>query len=94
MSFRGGLRSKPVTTRRTPCTRERAQRSTLPLLPVKDGTLLRILREALVNEDGATLVEYALIVSLVAVACIGVVTALSGNIQTSFNTIGNALGNA
>ncbi len=56
--------------------------------------MLRILREALVNEDGATLVEYALIVSLVAVACIGVVTALSGNIQTSFNTIGNALGNA
>ena len=52
------------------------------------------LRDLLVNEDGATLVEYALIVSLIAVACIGVVSVLSANIQTAFNTVGNAVANA
>ncbi len=56
--------------------------------------MLSTIKNLLINDDGATLVEYALIVSLIAVACIGVVGALSTKIQTSFNAIGTAVGNA
>jgi len=56
--------------------------------------VLTNLKNLLINDDGATLVEYALIVSLIAVACIAVVGALGGKIQSSFNAIGSAVGNA
>ncbi|MGA2937775.1 MAG: Flp family type IVb pilin [Syntrophobacteraceae bacterium] len=39
------------------------------------------------DEEGATMVEYALMVSLVAVACIVAVTALSTGVQNTFNAI-------
>jgi len=43
------------------------------------------------REEGQTLVEYALILVLIAVAVIFAVTFLSGKIQTVFSSIGNAL---
>jgi pilus assembly protein Flp/PilA len=39
------------------------------------------------DEEGATMVEYALMVALIAVLCIGAVTALGGGIQTAFGNI-------
>ena len=36
------------------------------------------------DEEGATMVEYALMVALIAVALIGTVTALKGGIGTTF----------
>ncbi len=56
--------------------------------------MLSNLKALLINDDGATLVEYALIVSLIAVACIAVVGALGGQIKSSFNAIGSAVGSA
>jgi pilus assembly protein Flp/PilA len=56
--------------------------------------VLSNLKALLINDDGATLVEYALIVSLIAVACIAVVGALGGQIKSSFNAIGSAVGSA
>jgi pilus assembly protein Flp/PilA len=38
------------------------------------------------DEEGATAVEYGIMVALIAVAIIGAVTALSGAIQDTFNT--------
>jgi pilus assembly protein Flp/PilA len=43
------------------------------------------------REKGATAVEYALIVALIAVAIIVSVTALGGGIKTAFQKITNAI---
>jgi pilus assembly protein Flp/PilA len=39
------------------------------------------------NEDGAALVEYGMLVGLIAVVCIGVVTTLGTTIAAVFTTI-------
>jgi pilus assembly protein Flp/PilA len=43
------------------------------------------------REEGQTLVEYALIISLIALACIGALVFLSGKIQQLFSDAGNSL---
>jgi pilus assembly protein Flp/PilA len=45
------------------------------------------------NDRGATAVEYGLMVALIAVAIIGAVTLLGGNLATMFATIARALPN-
>jgi pilus assembly protein Flp/PilA len=42
-------------------------------------------------DDGATMVEYGLMVALIAVFAIGAVTALGFNVAGIFTTIGNAI---
>jgi pilus assembly protein Flp/PilA len=49
------------------------------------------IRSVVKGEEGATMVEYALMVALIAVACIGAVTALGGGVQASFSNIVNSL---
>jgi pilus assembly protein Flp/PilA len=44
------------------------------------------------DERGASLVEYALLVALIAVVCIGAVTVLGGNANSKFSAIGSAVG--
>lgn len=51
-------------------------------------------RRALVEERGATAVEYGLMVGLISVAIIGAVTYFSKNLGTSFNRYGNAVSQA
>jgi Flp pilus assembly pilin Flp len=46
------------------------------------------------TERGASAVEYALLVGLIAVAIIGTVSTLGGRAKTSFHTISNTLPNA
>ena len=48
----------------------------------------------LADESGATAIEYGLIAALIAVAIIAALTALSGNLQNTFNYIGNQLATA
>ena len=43
------------------------------------------------EEEGATMVEYGIMVALIAVVCIGAVTILGGNIQTVFTNIATAV---
>ena len=43
-------------------------------------------------ERGASLVEYALLVALIAVVCIGAVTTLGGNASSKFKQVGNSIG--
>lgn len=43
------------------------------------------------DEDGATMVEYGLMVALIAVICIAAVTLLGGNLRTIFNQIAGAV---
>ena len=48
-------------------------------------------RKAEIDERGATAVEYALMVGLIAVAIIGTVTLLGNKVKATFNTITNTL---
>ena len=43
------------------------------------------------NESGATAIEYALIAGLMAVACIGALTTLGGDMKAKFEAISTAL---
>jgi pilus assembly protein Flp/PilA len=44
------------------------------------------------TERGASLVEYALLVALIAVVCIAAVTLLGGNAKSKFNDVGASIG--
>ena len=44
------------------------------------------------NERGASLVEYALLVALIAVVCIAAVTMLGGNAKSKFSSVGSSIG--
>jgi pilus assembly protein Flp/PilA len=44
------------------------------------------------NERGASLVEYALLVALIAVVCIAAVTTLGKNASNKFSEVGASLG--
>ena len=48
-------------------------------------------RKAQIDERGATAVEYALMVGLIAVAIIAAVSALGQKVKSTFNTISNTL---
>lgn len=49
--------------------------------------IVRFMRE----EDGATAVEYGLMVALIAVVIIGAVTILGTNLRGTFTTVGNSV---
>ena len=49
-------------------------------------------RRFLTSEDGATMVEYGMMVALIAAVCIGVVTVLGTNINTKFDSVATAVG--
>jgi Flp pilus assembly pilin Flp len=53
--------------------------------------LLAYIRARLEREEGQTLVEYALIISLVALAVAGALTFLAGGISQMFTDIANGL---
>lgn len=46
------------------------------------------------REEGATLVEYGLLIALIACACIVAIGVLSGGIQSMFSGLGGTLGGA
>jgi pilus assembly protein Flp/PilA len=50
------------------------------------------LRTRVTTDRGATLVEYALLVALIAVAAIVALNALSGNVNKKFSTVGSSIG--
>ncbi|MDH7568471.1 MAG: Flp family type IVb pilin [Armatimonadota bacterium] len=50
-----------------------------------------LVRRLWAEEEGQTLVEYALIIALVAVAVIGALTFLRGRISNVYNNAGNTL---
>jgi pilus assembly protein Flp/PilA len=43
------------------------------------------------NEDGASLVEYALLVALIAVVCIVAVSVIGSNASSKFSLVGSAV---
>jgi pilus assembly protein Flp/PilA len=53
--------------------------------------MLTALKRFYRDEEGATMVEYALMVALIAVVCIGVVTTLGTRVNTKFNSAAGAM---
>lgn len=49
------------------------------------------IRKLLLNNKGATAIEYGLIAALIAVAAIGAMTSLGDKLKTTFNKVGNNL---
>lgn len=43
------------------------------------------------NDDGPTAVEYAVMLALIVVVCIGALTTLGANANQTFTTVGNAV---
>ncbi len=43
------------------------------------------------NEDGPTAVEYAVMLALIIIVCIGAITTLGTNASTTFTSVGNVL---
>ena len=50
-----------------------------------------LVTQLLQDEEGATMVEYALMVALIAAICIGAVTLLGGKANSTFNNTANKL---
>jgi pilus assembly protein Flp/PilA len=51
----------------------------------------RFIRFLLRDESGATAIEYGLIAALISVAIIAAVTAVGGNLTSTFNSVASAL---
>jgi pilus assembly protein Flp/PilA len=51
------------------------------------NALIPRLRRFLQSEDGPTAVEYAVMLALILVACIGVVTSLGGSVSQTFSSV-------
>ena len=49
------------------------------------------LRARFDEERGASLVEYALLVALIAVVCIAAITLLGGNASSKFNSVASSI---
>ena len=46
------------------------------------------------REDGPTAVEYAVMLALIIVVCIGAITLVGQNANSTFGSVGNSLGSA
>jgi pilus assembly protein Flp/PilA len=53
--------------------------------------LTQLLVDFLKREDGPTAVEYAVMLALIIVVCIGTVTTLGGNANKTFNSVAGAV---
>jgi pilus assembly protein Flp/PilA len=54
----------------------------------------KYLRSLLRSESGQDLLEYALLVALIALVCVAVITSTGTNVQTIFSKISSALSSA
>ena len=54
--------------------------------------ILKKVQRFLVSDDGPTAVEYAVMLALIIVVCIGAITTIGTQANTTFNAAGGALG--
>ena len=47
--------------------------------------IARVTRALISDDDGATMVEYGIMVALIAAVCIVIIATLGGQVQTAFN---------
>ena len=56
--------------------------------------LIASVAQFLNSEDGPTAVEYAVMLALIIVVCIGAITTLGQNANTTFTSVGSAINSA
>ena len=56
--------------------------------------LSQVVVDFLAREDGPTAVEYAVMLALIIVVCLGAITTLGQNANSTFTTVGSAVGSA
>jgi pilus assembly protein Flp/PilA len=56
--------------------------------------MLDLMKRFVKEEEGATMVEYGLMIALIAVVCVAVIAALGGKIGTAFQTADKEIGDA
>ena len=81
-------------THEWPCGQPAPTRETgesMGLRPQKGAEMLEYVIRRLRREDGQALVEYALILFLIAVVCIGVLTALGEGVSATLQSIVDAI---
>jgi pilus assembly protein Flp/PilA len=61
-------------------------------MPTKISLLVLRLKGLLAEETGQDLVEYALVLALIAFGCTASMQALAGGINTAFNNVSTTLG--
>jgi pilus assembly protein Flp/PilA len=54
--------------------------------------MVNFIRNFVRNEDGPTAVEYAVMLALIIVVCIGAITTLGKNASSTFTSVGTAIG--
>jgi pilus assembly protein Flp/PilA len=65
----------------------------IPLSPSFLGAIMsNFIKNFVKDEDGATMVEYGLMVALIAVVLIAVVTLVGKSLSTMFNNVNTAIG--
>lgn len=52
---------------------------------------MNLLKKFLQSEDGPTAVEYAVMLALIIVVCIGTITALGSKVDTTFSNVTTAI---
>ena len=52
---------------------------------------LKKIKSLIFNEDGATMIEYGLIVSIVALAIATMLSSFGGTVNNTFNTVGTTI---
>ena len=58
------------------------------------ASLSHLVAQFLRQEDGPTAVEYAVMLALIIVVCLAAITTLGQNANTTFTSVGNAIGGA
>jgi Flp pilus assembly pilin Flp len=61
------------------------------IFPRKGTNMNNFFKRLATGEDGATMVEYGLMIALVGAAVAGTATILAGNIKTAFGLVTNSL---
>jgi pilus assembly protein Flp/PilA len=59
--------------------------------PLMGSLMIRLLNQLAREEHGAALVEYGMLVGLIAVICVVAVTTLGTEVSTAFSSIASAL---
>jgi pilus assembly protein Flp/PilA len=63
-----------------------------PVAPIGAILMMKSVVRFLKREDGPTAVEYAVMLALIIVVCIAAITTLGGNANSTFTSVGNAVG--
>ncbi len=56
--------------------------------------IVQAARAFVCGDEGATMVEYGMMVALIAAVCVGIVTTLGTQINTAFTNVSNAIAGA